>query len=97
MMSSKKYVERLGNDMTDMKCDFMDFHLKVDGSASHVRPYGRNAQDKVKTPDGSMVIDCTFLLNAELVQRKMRGGAVVKLQPFNNINHGNGPFDHQVR
>lgn len=42
-----------------------------DNDVSHVRPHGRNKEDKVEAPDGSMVIKRCFWLNAKYVERQI--------------------------
>ena len=42
-----------------------------DNNVSHVRPHGRNKEDKVEAPDGSMVTKRCFWLNAKYVERQI--------------------------
>ena len=42
-----------------------------DSSVSHIRPHGRNTQEKVIAPDGSMVIKRSFWLNARYVAQQV--------------------------
>jgi len=42
-----------------------------DSPVAHIRPHGRNAQDRVIAPDGSMVIKRCFWLNASYVAQQV--------------------------
>jgi DNA mismatch repair protein MutH len=44
---------------------------------SHIRPHGRNAQDKVRAPDGSMVKKQCFWLNAKYIEEQIKEVALL--------------------
>jgi DNA mismatch repair protein MutH len=50
-----------------------------DNPVSHIRPHGRNAQDKVIAPDGSMVRKQCFWLNAKYVAEQVGAERYVDL------------------
>ena len=50
---------------------YEDLPRKRENRVSHIRPHGRNAQDKVRAPDGSMVKKQCFWLNATYVAEQV--------------------------
>ena len=40
-------------------------------SIVHVRPHGKNANDTIKTPQGTFEVKCSFWLNAKYIQRSL--------------------------
>lgn len=49
-----------------------------ENDVSHVRPHGRNKEDKVEAPDGSMVTKRSFWLNRKYVERQISLGRAQK-------------------
>lgn len=56
---------------------YEDLPKMTDNHVSHIRPHGRNAQDKVRAPDGSMVRKQCFWLNAKYVAQQVGAEAHV--------------------
>lgn len=59
---------------------YEDLPKMHDNPVSHIRPHGRNAQDKVMAPDGSMVMKQCFWLNARYVAEQVGAEAFVDLR-----------------
>lgn len=69
-------VEKVWRDATDKvrKGRYDELPRISDSPVSHIRPHGRNAQDKVIAPDGSMVLKRSFWLNAKYVAEQVGAG-----------------------
>ena len=54
---------------------YEDLPKMKENKVSHIRPHGRNAQDRVIAPDGSMVKKQCFWLNAKYVEDQVSADA----------------------
>lgn len=51
-----------------------DLPKQSESEVAHVRPHGRNAQDKLPLPDGRMMTKQCFWLNHGYLERQIREG-----------------------
>lgn len=69
-MPEAKRVWEVTKQMT-MDGNYVSLPKITDSPISHVRPHGKNGEDKIKTPQGTMEMKRCFWLNAEYIRKSL--------------------------